>query len=130
VEEEEARTLDARLEDLRALLALRWYYEMIAEKNCVLVAGFATRFVVLSPHTLGVHVQIMVIFLVCEVVSDLVTGYVMETKLGVPFSRVPRPKGMRRAEFWFNEIMLSLVTVCTCLAFYHAQAVSKEVWFP
>jgi hypothetical protein len=123
-----ADELESKLEDLRALLALRWYYQMIAEKNCVLVAGFVTKFAVTSPHRLGVHVCIVGIFLTCEIISDVLLGYFMEYKYNVPFCRVVRNCKIYEREFWVNEIMLCLVTVCTALAYCHARLLA-EVWF-
>jgi hypothetical protein len=122
-------TLDEQLEDMRALFAMRWYYDMMAGKSCVVVAGFATRFVVMSPHTLVVHVMIMAIFVACEIIADTALVLFLEKRYGIPFSRVHRPENMKSREFWINELVLGLVLACACTSYYHAQG-TAQAWFP
>ena len=91
-----------RLREESYTLAIRWHYEIIAEKGCIVVAAVIAwlYFQEQVSCTSNELVLIGVIFFVLEIITDCIFVWVMTHKFGVPLlSAIPRQQTFTGAKF-------------------------------
>jgi hypothetical protein len=124
---DEKKTLPHWL-DVLTMLALRWYNEIIAEKNCLLVAAFATKVILHSKRSLLAHTRLSAIFYGTEFVTDGAVVYSLGKYFGVPILRLPPQPSMRTGEYWFKIIQTSLTLAIYLFAYKYAASATAK-WF-
>ena len=84
--------------DVLTMLAIRWYSEVVAEKNCILVAAFVSKVIMKVKRPAAAHGRLTGILFVTEFIADGLLVYSLDKWFGVPFLRLPPPPSIRSRE--------------------------------